>query len=62
MDLEAITRRGRRAGLVLVIVWLSATAAFSEDAPLTPRAELGKRVFFDEAMSATGTQSSAKLV
>jgi cytochrome c peroxidase len=59
MDLEAITRRGRRAGLVLVILWLSATAAFSQDAALTPLAELGKRVFFDETMSATGTQSCA---
>jgi len=59
MDLEAIARRGRRAGLVLVIVSLSTTAALSEDAALTPLAELGKRVFFDETMSATGTQSCA---
>src|SRR5262245_56887377 len=59
MDLEAITRRGRRAGLVLVILWLSATAAFSQDAALTPLAELGKGVFFDETMSATGAQSCA---
>src|SRR5262245_58250613 len=59
MDLEAITRRGRRAALIAIALALSVTAAGSQDTALTPLAELGKRVFFDETMSATGTQSCA---
>src|SRR5262245_42088407 len=59
MDLEAITRRGRRAALIAIALALSVTAAGSHDTALTPLAELGKRVFFDETMSATGTQSCA---
>ena len=59
MDLEAITRRGGRAALVMVTLWLSVTTAMSDDAGLTPLAELGKRVFFDETMSVTGTPSCA---
>src|SRR5262245_43341962 len=59
MDLEAITRRGRRAALIAIALALSVTAAGSQDTALTPLAELGKRVFFDQTMSATGTQSCA---
>jgi cytochrome c peroxidase len=43
----------------MVTLWLSATVAFSDDPSLTPLAELGKSIFFDETMSATGTQSCA---
>jgi cytochrome c peroxidase len=43
----------------MVTLWLSTTAALSDDTALTPLAELGKRVFFDETLSATGTQSCA---
>ena len=59
MDLEAITRQGRRAAWVMATVCLSVTAALSQDAALTPLGELGMRVFFDEALSVTGTQSCA---
>ena len=59
MDNEAIRRRGRRAALIAIALALSVTAAGSQDTALTPLAELGKRVFFDESMSVTGTQSCA---
>jgi cytochrome c peroxidase len=59
MALEVMTRQGGRAALVMLTIWFSANPAAPDDGKLTPLAELGKRVFFDETMSATGTQSCA---
>jgi len=60
MDLEAITRRGQARrfgpGYRLAVSHPRPSRRMRRSPPL---AELGKRVFFDEAMSATGTQSCA---
>jgi cytochrome c peroxidase len=60
MDLDLLLRamrQVRRAALAAVMLSLSTGAALSDDAPLTPLAQLGKRVFFDQSLSATGTQA-----
>src|SRR5262245_29731141 len=57
MNLQALRRRGTRAALVMAMLGLPVGAALSQDPSLTPLAELGKRAFFDTALSVTGTQA-----
>ena len=56
---SAIAQQGRRAILAMVVLWLSAGAAPASDPALTPLAQLGKRVFFYQTLSRTGSQSCA---